>query len=617
MKKIALLLFISSSAISSSAQRSNEQIIEDSVLGWYTKLDDNKREASQIKGRIFTAKQKELVATVIGWMQKSYIPVGGLGTFQRVIGASETAFNQHYYGAAFRVWSVSFSPEYLDAKGHFKPVSEEYTPFAVYANAIPGSYPIYFINKPNQYLFTWPPNGYIPNERNPKEFSNRDPKIHPNVYKYLPWINEVHTVYLVPGNKLPIVAVTKGEYLKLAEEALDRNLQKEKEKIAKQWPGNDSRNQKSRDDAYNYHLENYDRRFRNTIKQLLEKHKTTLNEPALLKHMQPDIQNFYGDIDPFENPYYPVYKIEADVMQKCNSDRPQWIAVSFPYKTKENGNQLHELYRSLTEHFNYDYVYDYFFNPEKVKGKPYKPANEELLNATLDKYRKKEYTKAPTVVLPTGVHFLDDFSANEINSKPAGWYSSANSMGGGSSIVTTLKDYPGKWIQFGRGNSLNSTSLKLPLPQNFTLDFDVATSDFSGQTGGYINVELTDKANATSISISVGAVNDQYLSSYAGSASLKLQLPRNIKYDAIYAEMVFNDFTSKKRKAHITFKKTGNKFFVFINEKQIPYLDKYKKDISQEYLLPQGTVFNSLVWKDGTTDANDKSYISNIKITKD
>jgi hypothetical protein len=48
----------------------------------------------------------------------------------------------------------------------------------------------------------------------------------------------------------------------------------------------------------------------------------------------------------------------------------------------------------------------------------------------------------------------------------------------------------------------------------------------------------------------------------------------------------------------------------------MPYLDKYKKDNSQEYLLPAGTAFNSLKWWNRTNDPIYKAYISNIKITK-
>jgi hypothetical protein len=87
--------------------------------------------------------------------------------------------------------------------------------------------------------------------------------------------------------------------------------------------------------------------------------------------------------------YYTVYKYNKELLAKCRSDKPQWITISFPFDTEERGNQVTEMYQALTENFNYDYVFNYFFNPGKVKGITYKPADEEGLNKRLKKYRGK------------------------------------------------------------------------------------------------------------------------------------------------------------------------------------------------------------------------------------
>ena len=174
-----------------------------------------------------------------------------------------------------------------------------------------------------------------------------------------------------------------------------------------------------------------------------------MNEPAVLRTMQPTIYSFEMSPDPFiiskyeetSKQYFPVYKIEPAVLEKCKTEQPQWITISFPYKTKEDGNQLYEMYMAIIENFNYDYAYDYFFSPEKVKGKPYKPANEEQLNARLDGYRKTSFVqkKTPINTLPANVYFMDDFAGNADGSKPAGWFFSTY---GKHSQVTTLKNYP-------------------------------------------------------------------------------------------------------------------------------------------------------------------------------
>ena len=63
------------------------------------------------------------------------------------------------------------------------------------------------------------------------------------------------------------------------------------------------------------------------------------------------------------NHAFPVYKIDAALEAKMQGKIPQWIAIAFPYRTKENGNQLYEMHTALAENLNYEYVYNYFFNP--------------------------------------------------------------------------------------------------------------------------------------------------------------------------------------------------------------------------------------------------------------
>ena len=147
-------------------------------------------------------------------MKKSYTPVGGLGTFTRYV-------NKNNCSVLFMVWDVSFKKEWLDAKGHFKPIDEQNTKFRISANTIPGGYGIPFINTATQYLFTWPPNGYSIKNNPAQETSLSN---NSNTGKFLTRVNELSTVYLAPGNKLPFVPVTKGELLQLAEDRLTGQL---------------------------------------------------------------------------------------------------------------------------------------------------------------------------------------------------------------------------------------------------------------------------------------------------------------------------------------------------------------------------------------------------------
>ncbi|MFZ4770168.1 MAG: hypothetical protein ACOYLO_08300, partial [Ferruginibacter sp.] len=476
MKKYVLLLFIAvmSFTMQSFAQLAPEQLIQDSVIGWW----DNKRFDNQLKPDNTPLQNKKIaiVDKFVEWMKKSYTPVAGLGTYTRYVWKNN-------YRVLFHVWNVSLRKEWLDSKGHFKPIDEENTPFNIHANIIPASYAISFLNTPEQYFFTWPPDGYRMAHSKKKDM---DPKIHPNVYKFITHINEDVAVFLAPNNKLPFSKVTIGQYLDESLLSLEKNVQKEKEKINEQWSDT-----KSREKAYAF-VQKDDERYRAAIAKWRDKYKNKLNEPAILHDMQPTLINqFYGDMDPFAltdnekawKQYFPVFKLDAATIEKCKTDQPQWIAVSFPYETKEDGNQLYEMYTALTQNLNYDYIYNYFFDPEKVKGIAYRAANEERLKARLDSYHNKTadaiIASPHSSKLPPNVFFKDDFSTGTEGGEPINWY--YNKFGKHSSIAT-VKNQPGKWIQLG-AEQVSPTLLKKPLPENFTLEYDLATdAEFSSRT---------------------------------------------------------------------------------------------------------------------------------------
>ncbi len=640
--KTTLLALLSIYSTVLLAQATREQRIEDSLIGWQKILTSaDKPKLFEARGRTFSIKQQENMHKIIEWMQKSYTPVAGIGTYKTRLYASENEFNPHQYGVDFRVWNVSYSSEYLDAKGHFKPVSEEYNRFDVSVNMIPGSYPISFINTPDQYLFSWPEDGFVTGD-DLHEDDKIDLRINPNVYKFITRINEKQTVFLAPGNKLPIVPVTIGEYLKLAEKAFDGELEKEKERINNLWE-----DQKTRDKVLLIYMENTDARYRNTVKQLREKYADILKDQAILRDMQPKAHDFYGDVDPFKidetakklKHYYPVFKLEPGVIEKCFTNQPQWIALSFPYKTKEDGNQEYEMYQSVTENFNYEYAWNYFFDPEKVKGNPYKPANEEQLNARLEGYRGKSSGQKPVATsqtsLPSNVYFMDDFSGNPFGSKPAGWYFSST---GKHSLVTEIKDIPGKWVQLGYNNDLSSTKMKKPLPENFTLEYDVATGDFSSRTGGSAVLYLSSyplrtdgmediNGDGTTIEITIASGNegDSDNNNYSGVAKIDIHSKPSVNKDnfseGIFYTHALREFTNKKTKVHVEVNMKGGEFKLLINGKEVAVSSDFKMTYGKPCIscnLPAGTKFKTVYWKNTTTDSeNVNVYLSNVKITKE
>lgn len=632
MKRILLITTFTVITTGLFAQLTAEQRIEDSVIGWW----DNNRFDNRIKPSTDPVQKKrvDIDDMIVGWMKKTYTPVGGLGTVTR-----QNFSNGIGFGVYFMVWDVGYDKMWLDEKGHFKPIPEENTPFAVSINQLPGTYPVPFLNTGTDLYFTWPPDGYF----DWQQHKEADPKIHPNVYKYITRINEIHTVYLAPNNKLPFETVTRAQYLDGAEASLDREFQKQKEKINSQWSDT-----KSREDAYAYQQKEFDR-YRNAIHKWREKYKAQLNEPAILHNMQPTlISDFFGDMDPFaisdieksQHHYYPLHKVTAAVLEKCKTAQPQWIAVWFRYQTKENGNQLYEMYRSMTEHLNYDYIYNYFFDPEKVKGVPYRPAKEEELTARLNAYRKKMPTAAAvasgTTTLPANVFFADNFSGNSESGAPANWYFRKY---GKHAFIAAVKDQPGKWLQLGYNNPVSPTLLKKPLPENFTLEYDMATDgDFSSRTGGAVTLSMNTRSpqqdgtetmggNGTQITITVESGNeaDYDNNNYRGVINTRINsLPavntQNFS-EGISHTYALREFTNKKTTIHVAVKLKSGVLSIFINNKQVAVSTDFKMAYGAACAvcgIPAGSRFSSLHWKNTTNDAdNIKTYIGNIKITKE
>lgn len=634
MNRIILTTFLSLIMYSSVfAQLTPEQRIQDSVVGWWSnnKFDHLKPQTDPV------GKKKEVyVNKMLEWMKKSYTPVAGLGTSSRYI-------DKMGYGVLCYVWNVSHKKEWTEPNGNFVPISEENTPFWIAANRIFGSFTIPLFQKTNEYYFTMQPDGYGDNDQTLNNRKSGDPGIHSNAYKYLTWINDWQTVYLTPNNKLPFIAITKGQLLQRAEESLDKQLADELKDVQAKWPDN----KKTQDEVIVIRKQNIEK-YRTNIQKLRERHKNSLNEPAVIRDMQPTMYSFQLDPDIFKidthekelKHYYQVYKVDKELYAKMQSDVPQWIAIAFPYHTKENGNQLYELFTALSQNFNYDYAYNYFFDPEKVKGIAYTPANEAQLKARLDNYRKKNNASLnPTVKsasLPANVHFFDDFSSGSEGSEPVNWFFNKS---GKHAVVSSVKNKKGKWLQPGYNNAVSPAILKTPLPANFTLEYDMETDGgFNSRTGGAAILVLntrkptasgneTNGGNGTRMSIEIISGNeaDYTTNNYRGSLRIKINAIPSANSqnntEGISYEYPLREFTNNKTGIHVTVKIKSGLVTVFINNKQVAVSTDFKMAYGNKCNtcgLEAGATFNLIQWKNTTNDADSvKLYISNIKITKE
>lgn len=387
---LAALLFLILST-HSPAQLLQEQRIQDSIIGWWSVLPKKAVAPVTNNGYSFSAAQQELTNELIRWMYKTYTPVGGLGTYKKVFDAdlgAQKRYAPHIYGVMFRVWDVSFDKQWMTADNKFKPIDEQYTSFFIRANYIPENNPVIFVNNSNRYVFTMPVDGGG-GEQLKESRKGADARIHPNVYPYITMQSEFQNIFLVPGNKLPIKTVTKGELLDMAESSIETLLKTEMERVKQQFS-----NASAQQDAFAHRKKTIEA-YRVKIQKLRTKHQQTLDLPALVNNPELTIYQFETDPDPFDisenrkqwKQYYTVHQYTKELLEKCRTDKPQWIVVTFPFVTNDRNNQLKEMYKAMTENFNYEYVYNYFFNPEKIKGLNYKPANEESLKKRLKNYR--------------------------------------------------------------------------------------------------------------------------------------------------------------------------------------------------------------------------------------
>lgn len=638
MKKWLLLCLSWGSCIVAWGQHSEQQTLEDSVVGWYTRVTpaDKPVKPLLINGKTFSLRQQEINNLFFEWMQKTYTPVGGIGVAKKRFYAKKDDYFPQAYGFFFQTFDVELGSR--DKQGHLKPVDETGVPFQVAANVVFDLNPAYYLNTPSQYVFTLLPDGYMDTDFFRKKLKSADPRSHPNMAKYLTtFTSNGVTVYLVPGNKLPIRQLTKGEFLELSEQSFDRYLQRKKEEVNNQFSDEPTRTRVMAGEQEKVN------RYREKLRALRSQYASRLSEPAVIRDMQPTIYTV-GDasVEPFTidqfakelNHAYGVYTYDPAIYAKCQTDQPQWIAIHFPYATKEDGRKTYELYRAISEHFNFEYVYNYFFDPEKVKGQPYKPVNEALLKTTLANYSKRVYwqnTAATRASLPAGTVFMDDFAGNEPGARPAGWYFYSY---GKASQVTTVKNMPGKWLQLGYNNKVNATALPKPLPENFSVEYDVVTDDFSGRTGGRVTMELLGglkgdpKSAGSQIKVELTAGNeaDYTNNNYQGQAKIELVSYPAVKSNA-YVEAggqaikPLPIFTNRQNKVHVKLLKRGREVTLFINDKQVATSSEFKSKYDKpcDYCtLSDGVLFSSITWTNLTSDADTVGvYIGNVKISKE
>ncbi|GAB2826234.1 hypothetical protein [Ferruginibacter profundus] len=609
---IALLLL----STISPAQKTTEQVIADSSFGWMKIYNFKGAKAPRTLGnRTFSVAQLSTCDSFANWMQASYLPKGTIGDVRKVIMPAIGLYNKHQqfspqgYGATSYTWTLEMK------NGKPTPIQETEIPWGITANEVPGVAMENLCTDGEYYFFMEEINPFDNNV--PKEIVDRYniktlPQFagfntaHSTASRYDRNAGFVEAVLLCKDNKLPFIQVSVGELItkagKMIEESHAAKLKDIKEK--------NKDDQKSIDYFTQYENANYQKALV-TLGKHKEKYTTRLNTWAYLPYKF-DYFDFVNGYDIFTraqieektiaDKVFPVYKFAPGIVEQSKQDKPLWIRVTWNWLlSDERTRHMHE---SIINNFNFQYLYDFFFAPEKVRGQSYKPLHSPYAKEAVMVTEKSNAAK--NAARDNNIHFFEDFSGNTIDQKPAGWFSSTNQQGSYSKVIAVQNK---KWLEVKGHNGLIPNNLKKPLPQNFELSFDIAVpKDFTWGAKAfeiYLGTEGSYKENGQRLLIRLRpgfdgragetSVNGNFGTGYFAGVKSYYDAPGFSNNAAI-------------NQVKVSIKKQGETLAYFIDGKLITAVPK---------AMPAGTSFNWLQFAHlNSNAASEKYFITDIKIAK-
>jgi hypothetical protein len=439
--------------------------IADKELGWI-KVYDFKPTSEPLKvdTRVYSAAQRNIAVDLANWMQASYSPIGGLGdvvrTFPRLSGAVPQS-----YGVAGKIYdSLKYG-----ATGKIEPYTGDSYSWNVMVNGLFGRAAEALIT-PERYYFTLP----APVQHGFKEEIAKavDLSGHPFLGQFPAYLASFGTngtrqfVLLSKDGRLPFVKLTRGEYLDAVGTAITRTYELDKKKLAEAEQGDQQRI--ARGIAP---IEERTAKRRQVLEANRAKYRSRLQETAEISTVEPDIA-LEGLADVFEGDgssrmRLPVYTIDAATLERCKSDTPQWIVVS--WSAELNNPVSKHLYDAVVDQFNMEYIYNRFFEPEKVKGLPYTPRPARAATVAVDASGASR-----TLAADPSVYFFEDFSRTPIGKPALGWKSTLTNTGA-SSLVVERSGLEGHWASVS-GFTVAPRQLEGPLPRDFTISFDLVAA---------------------------------------------------------------------------------------------------------------------------------------------
>jgi hypothetical protein len=566
-------------------------------LGWIqVKKYTAPAKSIKVGNRTYSSAQIRNCELFIEWMQQSYLPTGCLGDAKYYVnelpGTSYESQQKnalpHLYGAYSRLYMFLKK----DPKGKLVPQTGLSDYWRIEVNQLEHiTNHVPFISTPDQYYFVMPHyDNAVKGHDFKKEFDFLGFSNHPNLAPYRHFYQQKnagagnqYVTILTANNKLPFEEVTIGEFLTRAEQQLP------------EWQKREKRSNELLAKA----LEN--------LARIKEKYKSRWNDIARLHYPWGQI-GFYDFVN--ANPGYndmldeeanttsfPLMKISKATIDLCKTDQPQWIVIRWDQGLVNNSYAVHKM-ESILNNFNFAFVHDYFFNPEKLKSKTYSPLRSPLEKKQVVVTAASEETKKATA--DKSVFFFEDFSTTAIGNSSSNWTS--NLTNGKKAIVTSLPGADGNWLEL-RGHAVTS-SFKKPLPSNFELSYDVSVPKGFAWGGKRLDMVLMKENNSSpsSFRFSVRPGFD----GREGESEMENNSAPGYENGTKYFKTpgFSNNLTANRVKIRI--RKEGETIQVFVDENKITSIFK---------AIPASQVFNFLKFSQiGSDNETQKYFISNIRI---
>jgi hypothetical protein len=159
MKKLVVLSLLFVSAMSSIAQPIPRQSIEDNVIGWMKVYHfKGAKEPKKVDDKLYSAAQLSICDSLANWIQASYMPKGGLGDVKKSVSEKLGLYNQHTAGMPqmYGAYAKTYIELKYNSSHKMEPLTNSHIYWGVFANQVPGDWPVMDICTPTQYYFTMP-----------------------------------------------------------------------------------------------------------------------------------------------------------------------------------------------------------------------------------------------------------------------------------------------------------------------------------------------------------------------------------------------------------------------------------------------------------------------------